>query len=297
MSFLTGTLEQGLIYGIMALGVYLSFRVLDYADLSVDGSLPLGAAICAILIYNGSNPWLATLLAIIGGAIAGVFTGFLHTRLKITPLLSGILTMTALYSVNLRVMGGNNVPLLRAETVFTVLQDIGLPEKIVSLGVPLVVVTVLVIILNYFLQTELGMAVRATGDNEQMIKAQGVDTNYTKLLGLSVSNALVAFSGALVAQYQTFADVSMGIGTIIAGLASVIIGEVLIGTGSILRRLLAVVAGSVMYRLVIALVLTMGLKPTDLKLMTALIVIIALASPSIKKKLRVGLKEGKYAQS
>ncbi len=297
MFFLTGTLEQGLIYGIMALGVFLTFRVLDYADLSVDGSLPLGAAISAILIFNGWNPWIATVLSIGGGALAGLFTAILHTKFKITPLLSGILTMTALYSVNLRVMGGNNVPLLRADTIFTQLIDMGLPERMVSLGLPLITIIILVIILNYFLQTELGMAVRATGDNEQMIKAQGVDINSTKILGLSLSNALVALSGSMVAQYQTFADASMGIGTIIAGLASVIIGEVLFGTSSILRNLIAVVGGSIIYRMVIALVLIIGLKPTDLKLMTAFIVIIALASPTIKKKFKSAAKEKKYVKS
>ncbi|GAW91818.1 ABC transporter permease [Calderihabitans maritimus] len=287
LNFVVGTLDQGLVYGIMVLGVYLSFRVLDYADLSVDGSFPLGAAIAARLIFDGYNPWLATFLALGGGALAGIFTGLLHTRIRITPLLSGILTMTALYSINLRIMGRSNIPLLRAETIFTRLTEWGVPESLTVTILGSMTVGVIIALLYLFLHTELGFALRATGDNEQMIKSMGVNVSVMKILGLALSNALVAFSGAYAAQAQRFADIGMGIGIIIAGLASVIIGEVLVGTSSILRVLVGVVFGSLVYRLVIAVVLYMGLKPTDLKLMTALLVIVALASPALKTRLRL----------
>ncbi|KLU60854.1 ribose ABC transporter permease protein [Peptococcaceae bacterium CEB3] len=282
---LSGTLEQGLMYAIMVLGVYLSFRVLDYADLSVDGSFTLGAATAATLIYAGFNPWLATGLASLGGLAAGAFTGLLHTKFKITPLLSGILTMTALYSVNLRVMGRPNIPLLRMRTVFTDFAQVPWVGSYSVLLLSFISVTVLGILLYLFLETEIGVALRATGDNEHMIRSQGVNTDAMKILGLSLSNGLVAFSGSYVAQNQEFADVSMGIGMIIAGLASVIIGEVLIGTRSVGRTVVAVIAGGIIYRFIISIVLQLGLAPTDLKLVTALIVITALVSPAVKKKL------------
>lgn len=284
INFFVGTLEQGLIYGLMAVGVYLTFRILNYADLSVDGSLPLGAAIAAVMIINGHNPWLATALAVIGGIMAGMFTGLLHTRLKITALLSGILTMTALYSINLRIMGRSNIPLLRERTIFTDLQAWGLPAQHAALIISALTATIVIYFLYLFLHTERGLALRATGDNEQMITAQGVNINSMKILGLGLSNGLVALSGAYVAQHQGFADIGMGIGTIIAGLASVIIGESLFGKNNILRAVIAVIAGSIIYRLVIATVLRLGLTPTDLKLMTAVLVILALASPEIKKR-------------
>ncbi|MBC7337605.1 MAG: ABC transporter permease, partial [Clostridia bacterium] len=191
-----------------------------------DGSLPLGAAITASMIVAGHDPWLATLLAVVGGAAAGTATGLLHTQLRITPLLSGILTMTALYSINLRVMGRSNIPLLRADTIFNQAAALGLGERGASLILAAGTAALLIFLLYLFLETELGLTVRATGDNEQMIKSLGVNTDTTKVLGLALSNALVALSGSYVAQYQHFADVGMGIGTIIAGLASVIIGEV-----------------------------------------------------------------------
>lgn len=287
LNFFVGTLEQGLIYGLMAVGVYLTFRVLNYADLSVDGSLPLGASIAAVMIINGHNPWLATAVAVTGGLLAGIFTGLLHTKLKITALLSGILTMTALYSINLRVMQRSNIPLLRERTIFTDLQAWGLPPQYTVLIFSILTAALVAYLLHLFLHTERGLALRATGDNEQMIIAQGVNTNGMKILGLGVSNGVVALSGAYVAQYQGFADIGMGIGTIIAGLASVIIGEVLFGKTTILRAIVAVIGGSIVYRLVIAVVLRLGLTPTDLKLMTAVLVILALASPAIKQRFSV----------
>ena len=279
-----GTLEQGLMYAIMVLGVYLTFRVLDYADLSVDGSFTLGAATTATLIFTGTNPWFATGIAFIAGTIAGLFTGILHTKFKITPLLSGILTMTALYSVNLRVMGRANISLLQTRTIFTDFAKLPYMEEYGVLLLSFLTVIIIGFLIYLFLQTELGLALRATGDNELMIRSLGVNTEVMKIIGLALSNGLVAFAGSYVAQNQQFADASMGIGMIIAGLASVIIGEVLVGTSSIGRTIIAVICGGVIYRVIIAIVLQLGLKPTDLKLMTALIVIVALVSPGIKTK-------------
>ncbi len=291
----SGTLEQGLMYAIMVLGVYLTFRVLDYADLTVDGSFTLGAAIAARLIFSGQNPWLASGLAFLGGLLAGAFTGVLHTKFKITPLLSGILTMTALYSVNLRIMGRPNIPLLRLRTIFSDVAQLPFMERYGVLVLSLITVLILGHFLYLFLETEIGIALRATGDNELMIRSQGVNTDQMKILGLSLSNGMVAFAGSYVAQNQQFADASMGIGMIIAGLASVIIGEVLIGTTTIRRTILAVIFGAVVYRVIIALVLQLGLAPTDLKLVTSIIVIIALSSPGIKKRIfpRSGSRAGK----
>ncbi len=292
-----GTLEQGLMYSIMVLGVYLTFRVLNYADLSVDGSFTLGASIAASLIYAGHDPWLATAMAFIGGCLAGVFTGILHTKFKITPLLSGILTMTALYSVNLRIMGRPNIPLLRTRTIFSDFAQLPFMQDYGVLVLSLLTVVILGFLVYIFLQTELGMALRATGDNELMIRSQGVNTDLMKILGLSLSNGMVAFAGSYVAQNQQFADAGMGIGMIIAGLASVIIGEVLIGTSTLVRTIVAVLVGGVIYRVIIAVVLQLGLQPTDLKLVTAIIVIVALTSPAIKKKFlaKTGGMAGKEA--
>ena len=298
----SGTLEQGLMYAVMVIGVYLTFRILDYADLSVDGSFTLGAAITAILIFSGFNPWLATLFAFLGGTVAGTFTGILHTKFKITPLLSGILTMTALYSVNLRVMGKANISLLGSETIFTDFKKLPYMSEYGVLILSFLTVVVIGLIVYLFLQTELGLTLRATGDNEVMILSQGVNTDLMKILGLALSNGLVSFAGSYVAQNQQFADAGMGIGMIIAGLASVIIGEVIIGTMSIGRTIIAVVCGAIIYRLIIAVVLQLGLAATDLKLITALIVIVALVSPAFKKSFRskkalqaIKAKEGNYA--
>jgi len=251
----------------------------------------LGAAVTAALIFSGCNPWLATGVAFLGGALAGIFTGVLHTKFKITPLLSGILTMTALYSVNLRVMGRANISLLNTRTIFTDFAQVPLMQDYGILILSTVTAVVLGIIIYRFLRTELGLAIRATGDNEMMILSQGVNTDRMKILGLALSNGLVAFAGSYVAQNQQFADVGMGIGMIIAGLASVIIGEVLVGTSSVGRTIIAVLCGGVIYRIIIAVVLQLGLAPTDLKFVTAFIVIIALISPGIKSKF-ISLTDG-----
>lgn len=287
-----GTVEQGLMYAIMVLGVYLTFRILDYADLTVEGSFTLGGATAAILIVNGTNPWLATAIAFGAGCFAGLFTGFLHTRLKISPLLTGILTMTALYSINLRVMGRANVSLLKEGTIFSDFKNLPGMQSNGVLILALLTILVMGVFLYLFLKTELGLVMRATGDNELMIRSLGVNTNGMKLLGLALSNGLVALSGSFIAQNQQFADSGMGIGMIVAGLASLIIGEVLIGTSTLGRALIAVICGGVIYRLIIAIALQAGLNPIDLKMITAFIVIFALAAPNLKFKVSALTRAG-----
>lgn len=264
------------------------FRVLDIADLSVEGTFPLGAAVAATLIDAGHSVWFAMLIALIAGCIGGTVTALLTTKLKIPALLSGILTMIGLYSVNLMIMGKANVPLLRAETVFTLTEDLfGVSSVVATLIVGLIATTVVGVIMYWFFGTVLGTAIRATGCNPQMARAQGINTNVMVILGLLISNGLVALSGALVAQSNGFADVGMGTGTIVIGLASVIIGEVLFGTRSFKNWLISVVLGSVVYRAVIAIVLELGMPPNDLKLFTAVLVAIALSLPLIKNKFAI----------
>lgn len=281
------TISQGLLWSIMALGVYLTYRVLDIADLTVEGSFPLGAAVAASLIVTGTNPFLAVVVASMAGMLAGVVTGILHTKLKIPALLAGILSMIALYSVNLRVMGNKaNISLLRIDNIFTGLVDMGLRNTVAVLVAGAIVTVVFVVILYWFFGTEIGSAIRATGYNQQMIRAQGINTDTTTILGLLISNGLVAFSGAMICQSQGYADVGMGTGTIVIGLASVIIGEVLFGTRTFKNCLISVILGSVVYRIVIAVVLKMGMPPNDLKLFTAILVAIALSLPLIKSKIK-----------
>lgn len=288
LDLVLSTVSQGLLWAIMALGVFLTFRVLDIADLSVEGTFPLGAAVAATLIDAGHSVWFAMLIALIAGCIGGTVTALLTTKLKIPALLSGILTMIGLYSVNLMIMGKANVPLLRAETVFTLTEDLfGVSSVVATLIVGLIATTVVGVIMYWFFGTVLGTAIRATGCNPQMARAQGINTNVMVILGLLISNGLVALSGALVAQSNGFADVSMGTGTIVIGLASVIIGEVLFGTRSFKNWLISVVLGSVVYRAVIAIVLELGMPPNDLKLFTAVLVAIALSLPLIKNKFAI----------
>lgn len=284
-SLIISTLWQGLLWSLMALGVYITYRVLDIADLTVEGSFPLGAAVAISMIAAGFNPWLAVLGAFCAGMLAGVVTGLLHTKLQIPALLAGILSMIALYSINLRVMGNRaNLSILRIDTVFTPLTNMGLTKNEGILVCGLIIVVAIVVLMYWFFGTELGAAIRATGFNKQMIRAQGVNTDITVILGLLLSNGLVAVSGALVGQSQGYADVGMGTGTIVVGLASVIIGEVIFGTRSFKNCLISVVLGSILYRAVIAFVLWLGMNPNDLKLLTAIIVAIALSMPLIKSK-------------
>jgi putative ABC transport system permease protein len=285
-----GAIEQGCVYGIMVIGVYLTFRILDFPDLTVDGSLPLGAAISAVAITHGVNPFLSLLFALAGGFLAGMATAVLNTKFKILHLLASILTMIALYSINIRIMAGPNVALLGTATVFDAVTAFGVPTHYAGLiifgGFAALVVTLVV----WFLGTEIGQAILATGDNPQMITSQGVNTHTIIILGVGISNALVALSGALVAQNQGAADVGMGIGTIVAGLASVIIGETVFGSRTIARAFIAALLGSIVYRLAIALALGLeigGFKfnPSDLNLITAVLVVIALITPNLKKRL------------
>ena len=288
LDLVLSTVSQGLLWAIMALGVFLTFRVLDIADLPVEGTFPLGAAVAATLIDAGHSVWFAMLIALIAGCIGGTVTALLTTKLKIPALLSGILTMIGLYSVNLMIMGKANVPLLRAETVFTLTENLfGVSSVVATLIVGLVATVIVGAIMYWFFGTVLGTAIRATGCNPQMARAQGINTNVMVILGLLISNGLVALSGALVAQSNGFADVGMGTGTIVIGLASVIIGEVLFGTRSFKNWLISVVLGSVVYRAVIAIVLELGMPPNDLKLFTAVLVAIALSLPLIKNKFAI----------
>jgi len=284
------SLYEGLAFGFVAIGVYLTFRVLAFPDLTVDGSFALGAAVAAVLIVNHDvNPFLATLAALGAGLCAGLTTSLLNTKLKIPALLAGILVMVGLYSINLRVMGGRpNLPLLRETTIFSLASR--LPGLETRLEYRLVVAGVLAVIvffiLNWFLRTEIGLALRATGDNEQMVRGAGVDTDKTTILGVSIANGLVAFSGGVVAQGQGFSDVNMGVGMIIMGLAAVIIGEALFRPKGVAGLLLAVLGGTFIYRLVISVALRMGMRAGDLKLITAVIVIIAMAVPYLQKRIR-----------
>ena len=289
-----GSVELGIIYAIMALGVFISFRTLNIPDLTVDGSFVLGAAFSAVYCSNG-QPLIGLLLALIAGCLAGSVTALFHTKLEIQPLLAGILVMLGLYSINLKVMGTRaNIPLIHKTTVFSTLAGTTL-ETQAKLIIPLVLLVVILILLFKFLKTKLGFVLRATGDNNQMVRALGVNTDTIILIGLALSNGLVALSGALLAQYQSFTDISMGIGMVIIGLASVIVGEVIFGVSSLLRRLIAVVLGAILYRLVIAVALEMGMPANDLKLVSALIVAFALAMPVIKK--RAGLFKRKIVSA
>lgn len=285
LSIWLGALEQGLLWAAMVLGVYITFRVLDYPDLTIDGAFTLGAAVAAKLILAGYDPWLGLVLALLCGAIAGLVTGLLHTQLKVTPLLSGILTMIGLYSINLRIMGQPNLSLLRMQTIFTWAKGLTALGPFGPVLLAALLIALVLVLLYLFLQTELGMAIRATGDNEQMIRSLGANTATMKLVGLAIGNSLVALSGGLVAQYQGFADIGMGIGMIVAGLASLIIGEALTGTTTLVRAMLAAIVGSIIYRAIISLVLQLGLPPTDLKLLTSLIVVVAMAFPLVRERL------------
>ncbi|NUK28673.1 ABC transporter permease [Parageobacillus sp. VR-IP] len=293
-------MEAGFIYAIMALGVYLSFRILDFPDLTVDGSFVTGAAVAAVLIINGTNPFFASAAALGAGFIAGAVTGLLHTKGKINSLLSGILMMIALYSINLRIMGRSNVPLLQQETVMTIITEAwkktgidnvlnsviafsGFQPRTWAIFITMALLAVVVkLLLDLLLKTEIGLALRATGDNQPMVSSFSANTDWLIIFGLGLSNALVAFSGALVAQYGGFSDVGMGIGMIVIGLASVIIGEALFGTRSIVRATLAVIGGAIVYRIILALALRVQFLETgDVKLITAVIVMIALIVPNI----------------
>ena len=304
MSLLVGTFTIGFILSLLALGVFISFRIFAFPDITADGSVTLGASVAATLLVHGVTPPIASLAAFGAGMLAGACTGTLHTRFKINPLLSGILVMTALYSVNLHVMGSSNVPLLSVKTLATQSEGIGLKlmrgatsfdlvgwdvsvRDASVLGAICLTVLLTGTLLYWFLRTNLGMAMRATGDNVQMIRALGVNDGNIIVFGLAISNGFVALSGALLAQYQGFADVGMGIGMVVWGLASVIIGEALVGTNQLGLTIVGTVMGSVLFRLMVAVALRWGLSPNDLKLITAAFVFVALIVPQFIRKGRI----------
>lgn len=281
---LLGALESGLLYAFMALGVYITFRILDFPDLTVDGSFTTGAAIAAVMISHGYSPLLASFSALVGGLIAGICTGLLHTKGKINGLMSGILMMIALYSINLRIMVKPNIALYGSDTLFTSVNTL--------MVMPIIVIVVLAL-LNRFLYSDLGLALRATGDNERMIRSLGANTDFTKIVGISLSNGLVALSGAFIAQQSAFADLNTGVGMIVIGLASVIIGEAIFGASNVIHHTISVVLGSIVYRIVVALALRVEwLEASDMKLITAIIVIISLVLPSTRRV----MKQKKMAQ-
>lgn len=284
---LMGALEIGLIFGLVALGVLISFRILDFPDLTVDGSFPLGGAVAATMISLGYDPFIATAMAIIAGAVAGYCTAFLNVRFKILPLLASILMMTALYSINLRVMGKPNVPLITEATVFSVLQPEWMPDYIARPLILLAIVILVKLLLDWFFASQIGLSIRATGANARMARAQGIATNRATLAAMALSNALVAFGGALFAQSQGGADISMGIGTIVIGLAAVIIGENILPARRLVWTTLAVILGAILYRFFIALALNsdfIGLQAQDLNLITAVLVMLVLVFPLLKRK-------------
>jgi len=302
MTLLIGALSLGLILSFLALGVLISFRILRFADITAEGSLPLGAAIAAVLLARGVEPTLATAAAFCGGLLAGSITGVLHTKFKIHGLLAGILVMTALYSVNLDIMGRSNVPLISKVTLASYAEwagaaILGSGPGLSLLGwevstrdafvfvLILVAVSVAGLILYIFFRTDLGTAMRATGENDQMIRALGVNVEHMIVFGLAFSNGLIGLAGALLAQYQGFADVQMGIGMMVLGLASVIIGEALVGPGSLGLSIAGAVMGSVLFRLLVAIALRWGLDPNDLKLITAVFVFLALVAPNFLSRL------------
>ncbi|WP_443113589.1 ABC transporter permease [Herbaspirillum seropedicae] len=291
---LLGALEIGLIFSLVALGVLISFRILVFPDLTVDGSFPLGGAVAATMIAAGYNPFLSTFIALLAGALAGFTTAWLNVRLKIMDLLASILMMIALYSINLRVMGKPNVPLISEPTIFTILQPDSIPDYVARPLILLVVVIGAKLLLDWFFSSEIGLAMRATGANARMARAQGIATGRATLAGMALANSLVALAGALFAQTQGGSDISMGIGTIVIGLAAVIIGENILPARRLVWTTLAVILGAILYRFFIALALNsdfIGLQAQDLNLVTAVLVMLALVLPMGKRKLKL-LRKG-----
>ncbi len=288
LDIVKGAVSQGLLWSIMAIGIYITYRILDISDLTSEGSFTLGAATLASLSVAGVHPLLALLMSMVAGGLAGLVTGLMHTKLRIPTLLAGILSMTGIYSVNLRIMGKANVSLNNQETILSLVAKwLGLSrERDAALIVGIFFALVVVVLLYLLLNTEFGYALRATGTNENMIRASGVNTNFTKVAGLVLGNALIALSGGLVCQYNGYADVAMGIGAIVIGLASVIIGEVFFGRSRIFLSLVGVVFGSIIYRIIVALVLRAGFPANDMRLFTAILVAIAISLPQIKANLQ-----------
>ncbi len=290
MAIVVSALSQGLLWSVLAVGVYLSYRFLNISDLTSEGSFTLGAAVCASNIVRGMDPLLSCILALIAGALAGLVTGVLHTKFKMPSLLAGILSMTGLYSINLRIMGKANIPLTQSVTLLTKLKDmLGLTrDRDGAIYLGLIVVVILIVLLVWFFNTEFGFSVVATGNNDKMIRANGVDSDKTIIAGLMLSNALIALSGSLVSQYNGYADVTMGIGAIVVGLASVIIGEVLFKDKYFAVCLIGVVVGSIIYRLIVTFVVnTNFISANDMKLFTAIVVAVAIIIANKGGKKRV----------
>ena len=271
MNLIIDAIEEGLLFSIVSMGVYITYKILDFPDLSVDGTYPLGAAITAVLLINGVNPWLAIIISAVGGAIAGGTTAFLHVKLKISNLMSGILVMIALYSVNLRVMGKSNTPLFSTKTIFK-------NTNLKSIFIIIIMVVICKIIIDTFLKTKRGFLLIAVGDNEQVVSSLGINKNGVKVLGLMISNGLVGMAGAIQAQKYGYADVTMGQGIVVIGLATVVIGITIFGKLSLLKCTTLSILGAIIYKVAIAIALRVNFNPNDLKLITAIIVIIALAS-------------------
>lgn len=308
LSSIIGATSQGLTWTVFALGVFITFRILNYADLTCEGSFALGGSISAVFVVGLNwNPYISLIVAVLSGMVAGMVTGFLHTKLKIPAILSGILTMSGLYSINLRIMGQPNISLLGKDTIISLVKnrlpsaaDLGIRDINLQTGVTLVVGIVLSLIviafLYWFFGTEIGCCIRATGNNDAMVRAQGVNTDRTKIIGLSISNGLIALSGALVTQTQGFADIGMGTGSIVIGLASIVIGEVLFFKAkNFAIKLLSIMIGSIIYRIIIAIVLHIGLDSSDMRLLTAIVVTCALSIPTLVKNQGIFTrKEGRY---
>ena len=286
LTAIPGAISQGILWGVMALGVYTTYRILNISDLTVDGSFATGGCVAAVCLVNGLNPFVSLLVALVAGLLAGAITGFLHTRCEIPAILAGILTQLGLYSINLRIMGRSNTPLLKVDTLFSKGKELfNLPSQYVAIIIGVVLIVLLVSCMYWFYGTEIGSAIRATGNNERMVESLGVNTKTTKMLGFMIANGLVALSGALVTQSQGYADVKQGTGAIVIGLASIIIGEVVCGKRrNFMVRLSTIVVGSILYRVVVAMVLQMGLSTDDLKLLTAVLVAIALTVPVMLDK-------------
>lgn len=294
MTLFLSAASQGFLWSLLAIGVYLTFRILDIADMTAEGSFPLGGGIAAILITNGTNPILATIVAFFGGAAAGLITGLLNTKLKIPSLLAGIITMTGLYSITSRVMGAPNIPLLGEDSIFTWATDLGLAKTNAVILVGFIVAAIVICLLVLFFRTEIGLAVRATGDNPEMSEANGIHTDSMKLIGYMVSNGCIALSGALLAQNNGFADLNSGVGTIVIGLASIIIAEVLLRNRPIWVRMITIVIGAILYRFILALVFEMNVQPSDSKLASAIVLVVFLSIPQLREKIGIArvLKKG-----
>lgn len=288
LEIITSSFTQGVVWAVMALGVYITFRLLDIADLSAEGSFPLGAAICATLITNGVHPIFATIAAFFGGGLAGVVAGWIHTKLKIPALLTGILLLTALYSINLHVMTGRpNIALLGQSTLYSIVQEAtGWSKNLSVTVVTLLILAIIIILLVTFLNTEIGLALRATGDNETMSSANGINTKRMKTLGYMLGNGLIALAGALVAQKDGFSDIGMGIGTIVIGLASIIVAEVILPNKPLAIRMISLILGSFVYRLIIDIILNqqlISIRATDLRLFSAILLTIVLYLPEFQR--------------